>query len=159
MRAFSAEPLTDEQLDRILEAGRRAPSAGNSQPWDLVLVTDRGQLQELAEVWRGAGHVATSAATIAIVTPVVDDERQAGFVEYDLGQLTLQMAIAAADLGIGSSHAAVRDQDLFRRLLGIPEGYRGAALLSLGWPAERPLAPLQNPDRRAFNDVVHRGSW
>ncbi len=159
MRAFSAEPLTNEEIDRILEAGRRAPSAGNSQPWDLVLVTDRARLGELAEVWRGAGHVARSAATIAIVTPVVDDERQAGFIEYDLGQLTVQMAIAAADLGIGSSHAAVRDQDLFRRLLGIPDGYRGAALLSLGRPADRPLAPLRQPDRRAFDDVVHRGSW
>jgi nitroreductase len=159
VRAFTDEPLTDVEVDRILEAGRRAPSAGNSQPWDLVVVTDRGTLVELAKVWQGARHVATSAATIAIVTPIVEDERQAGFIEYDLGQLTIQMAIAAADLGIGSGHAAVRDQDLFRRLLGVPDGYRGAALLALGRPADRPLAPLAHPNRREFDDVVHRGAW
>src|SRR5262245_1371832 len=67
VRSYTDEPLKDEELDRILEAGRRAPSAGNSQPWDLVVVTDRAQLQDLSAVWQGARHVATSAATIAIV--------------------------------------------------------------------------------------------
>jgi nitroreductase len=159
VRAFTDEALTDAEIDQILEAGRRTPSAGNSQPWDLVVVTDRAKLVKLAEVWRGARHVATSAATIAIVTPIVDDERQAGFVDYDLGQLTIQMMIAAADLGIGSGHTAVRDQDLFRQLLGIPDGYRGAAMIALGRPADRPLTPLTRPDRRPFDDVVHREAW
>jgi nitroreductase len=159
VRAFTEEPLTDAEIDRIIEAGRRAPSAGNRQPWDLVVVTDRATLVELAKVWRGAGHVASSAATIAIVTPIVEDEGHGGFVEYDLGQLTIQMAIAAADMGIGSGHTAVRDQVLFRRLLGVPEGYRGAAMLALGRPADRPLTPLAHPDRRPFDDVVHRESW
>ncbi len=157
VRSFTDEPLTDAELDRILEAGRRAPSAGNSQPWDLVVVTDRAQLEELATIWRGARHVAGSAATIAIVTP--EDEGHGAFVEYDLGQLTIQMAIAAADLGIGSGHSAIGDQDLFRRLLGIPEGYRGAALLALGHPADRPLTPIDDPDRRPLDAVVHRGMW
>jgi nitroreductase len=159
VRTFTDEPLTAADLDRILEAGRRAPSAGNSQPWDLVLVTDRQQLEDLANVWQGARHIAHSAATIAIVAPIVEDERKAGFIEYDLGQLTLQMAVAAADLGIGSGHSAVRDEDLFRQLLGVPDGYRGAALLALGRPADRPLAPIEHPDRRPFDDVVHRGRW
>lgn len=159
VRAYSDQPLTDAELDRILEAGRRTPSAGNSQPWDLILVTDRARLEELATVWRGAGHVARSAATIAIVTPVVEDERRAAFVGYDLGQLTMQMAIAAADMGIGSGHSAIGDQDLFRRLLGIPDGYRGAALVAFGRPADRPLSPIERPNRRPFDDVVHRGRW
>ena len=47
-------PIADADLDRILEAGRRAPSSRNWQPWDFVLVTDRAQLPELAKVWRGA---------------------------------------------------------------------------------------------------------
>lgn len=159
VRAFTDEPLNDAELDRILEAGRRAPSAGNMQPWDLVVVTERATLVELAKVWQGARHVATSAATVAIVTAIVEDERRAAFIEYDLGQLTMQMAIAAADLGIGSGHAAVRDQDLLRRLLRVPDGYRGAALLALGRPADRPLIPLTHPNRRPFDEVVHRGAW
>jgi nitroreductase len=159
VRSFTDEALTDVELDRILEAGRRSPSANNSQPWDLVVISGRAELEALAHVWQGARHVARSAATIVIVAPIVEDEARARFIEYDLGQLTLQMAIAAADLGIGTGHAAVDDQELLRRLLGVPEGYRGAALLARGHPADRPLAPLEHPNRRPFDDVVHRGGW
>jgi len=67
VRAFEDRPLPSEQLDRILDAGRRAPSSRNWQPWDFVLVTERERLRELAKVWRGAAHVAESAATIALI--------------------------------------------------------------------------------------------
>ena len=69
VREFEDRPLRGEHLERVLEAGRRAPSSRNWQPWDFVVVTDREQLKELAKVWRGAGHVAGSAATIALILP------------------------------------------------------------------------------------------
>ena len=73
VREFEDRPLPDEHLERILEAGRRAPSSRNWQPWDFVVVTDREQLKALAEVWRGAGHVAGSAATIALILADTDE--------------------------------------------------------------------------------------
>src|SRR3954464_4201785 len=109
VRVFDERPLADADLDRILEAGRRAPSSRNWQPWDFVLVTDRAQLGEVAKVWRGAGHVAPAAAALVCVGPGPDDARQNGWLQYDHGQATMSMALAAADLGIGSSHAAVAD--------------------------------------------------
>jgi len=108
--------------DRILEAGQRAPSAGNWQPWDFVLVTDRAQLVELAKVWQGAKHVAGAAAAIAIVAPQPQDDRQSALLQYDLGQATYAMTVAAADLGVGKGHAAAADQDQARAVLGFPEG-------------------------------------
>ena len=57
----------------------------------------------------------------------------------------MSMALAAADLGIGSSHAAVADQDLARSLLGFPEDRFAVSLLSLGYPARPPLVPLSGP--------------
>jgi nitroreductase len=57
------EAFAPEDLDRILEAARRTPSAGNQQAWDFLVCTDREQLAQLARVWRSAGHVAGSAAT------------------------------------------------------------------------------------------------
>ena len=157
VRSFADRPVPAADLDRILEAGRRSPSSQNWQPWDFILVTDREQLRELAEVWRGAGHVADSAATIVVVGPAADNPfRRATF---DLGQATMQMMIAAADLGIGSCHAGVADVDLARELLGFPADRDWAFLLSLGYPAGRPLTPIRNPDRRPFDDVVHRGRW
>jgi nitroreductase len=78
VREFADRPLSDEDLERILEAGRRAPSSRNWQPWDFIVVTDRAQLTELATVWRGGGHIAHSAATAAVAVPVFDDEAQRG---------------------------------------------------------------------------------
>ena len=159
VRNYEDRAIPEGDLDRILDAGRRAPSASNSQPWDFVLVTDRDDLGELSQVWRGASHIAGSAATIVIVAPITDDPRRAGLIEYDLGQATIQMAVTAADLGVGSGHAAIGDQDWLRALLGIPSDRRGGYMLALGYPADRPLTPIRNPDRRPFDDVVHRGHW
>jgi len=159
VRAYVDRAIAEEHLDRILEAGRRAPSASNRQLWDFVVVTERSDLEQLALVWQGAGHIARSAATIVLVAPITEDPRRAGLIEYDLGQATLQMAVTAADLGIGSGHAAIGDQERLRRLLGLPEDRRGAYLLALGYPADRPLAPLTKINRRPFEDVVHRRRW
>jgi nitroreductase len=103
--------------------------------------------------------VADSAATIALIAPDTDDPEQRGRAEYDLGQATMAIMVAAADLGIGSGHSAVADQALARQVLGLPEDRYAAYLIDLGYPADRPLKPLRKPDRRPFDDVVHRGRW
>jgi nitroreductase len=157
VRSFADRPIPAADLDRILEAGRRSPSSQNWQPWDFVLVTDRALLTELAKVWRGAGHVAHSAATIVVVGPAGDNPFRRA--QLDLGQATMAMMLAAADLGIGSCHAGIADLPRVRELLGIPDDRDWALLISLGYPADRPLTPIKNPDRRPFDDVVHRGHW
>jgi len=157
VRSFTNRPIAPADLDQILEAGRRSPSSQNWQPWDFILVTERGQLRELAKVWRAAGHVAQSAATIAVVGPTADNEFRRA--QFDLGQATMAMMLAAADLGIGSCHAGVADLQLARELLGFPGDRDWALLLSLGYPAGRPLAPIKSPARRPFGEVVHRGRW
>jgi nitroreductase len=156
VRAFDGRPIPAADLDQILEAGRRSPSSQNWQPWDFIVVTGRPELTELAKVWRGGGHVAPSAATIALIVPAADERRRA---QFDLGQATMGMMLAAAGLGIGSGHSSVGDQELARRLLGLPEDRTCAFLISLGYPAGRPLAPISRPDRRPFDEVVHWGRW
>ncbi|GAA1266916.1 nitroreductase family protein [Pseudonocardia aurantiaca] len=143
----------------MLEAGRRSPSANNWQPWDFVVVTDRTRLTELAQVWQGAGHIARSAATIALVAPAPRDDRAQQLLQFDLGQATMCIMLEATDLGIGSGHASVADQDLARSLLGFPEGRFCAYLIALGYPADRPLAPIARPNRRPFDEVVHWERW
>ena len=159
VRSYGERAIAPEDLDRILEAARRAPSAGNQQAWDFVVCTDREQLTQLAGVWLAAGHVASSAATIALVAPTSDDAQTHDLVQFDLGQATMSVMLAATDLGIGSAHAGVHDQELARRLLGVPEDRFCPLLIALGTPADRPLTPIQRPNRRPFDDVVHRGRW
>jgi len=159
VRSYTDEPIASEQLDLILEAARRTPSARNWQPWDFVVVTEPEHLEELSKVWRGAGHVAGSAATIALVTAVQNGERDQLLAQYDLGQATMSIMLAAADMGLGSGHSAVGDQVLARQLLGFPQDHFCAYLIALGHPADRPLAPLTKINRRPFDDVVHRERW
>jgi nitroreductase len=159
VRTYADRAIPDEDLNRILEAARRTPSSMNQQEWDFVVVTDRERLRELSRAWQYAAHVATSAATIALVVPTAEHRNERDTLQYDLGQVTMSIMLAAADLGIGSSHAAIGDQRLARDVLGVPEDRECAMLVALGYPAERPLSPMGRPDRRPFDDVVHRERW
>ncbi|MDR9451725.1 MAG: nitroreductase family protein [Acidimicrobiia bacterium] len=159
VRQYTDDPIAPVDLDRILEAGRRTPSANNRQWWDFVVCTDPRQLSELTGVWQGARHLAGAAAAVAVIVEDIDDPQTRETMQYDLGQLTMSMMVMAADLGIGSGHSAVRDQELARRILGLPNDRVCAWLIGFGYPVDRPLAPIANLNRRPFDEVVHRDRW
>jgi len=159
VRSYRPDPIPDADLVRIAEAGWRAPSASNRQHWDFILVTDREQLKALSTVWTYAGHIAGAAAAFALVLPQADDERGKVVDQYDLGQATYAMMLAATDLGIGTGHSSVGDQEAAREILGVPADHEVAYLLGVGYPADRPLRPILKPTRRPFDEVLHRGHW
>ena len=144
--------IAPEHLDQILEAARRTPRPATSRPGTSWSTPTAEQLAELARVWRSAGHVARSAATIRIIAPVPGDARSRDPDQYDLGQATMSIMVAAADLGIGSAHSAVADQDLARRLLGFPEG----PVLRLADLARSSRRPPAHADPAAQPAPVHR---
>ena len=123
------------------------------------MVTDRSRLQELTTVWVGARHLAGAAAAVVMTLRQPGEERYVTIDQYDLGQATMAMMLAAADLGVGSGHSAIGDQAACRRILGIPEDRICAYMLALGYPADRPLKPIARPNRRPFDEVVHREHW
>jgi nitroreductase len=159
VRSFAARPIPPDDLDRILDAARRTPSSMNGQPWDFVVCSDRDVLRGLAKTWRYAAHVEGSAATVALVAQETADGDTRDWIFYDMGQATMSMMLVAADLGVGSCHAALDDQPLARKLLHLPEDRFCVGLISFGYPAAGPLSPLDRPDRRPFEEVVHRERW
>jgi nitroreductase len=159
VREFADRAIPDADLERVLEAGRLAPSSQNHQPWDFVLVTDPAMLRELSRVWRGGGHIAKAAAAIALVVPDEDEPRARERNRFDIGQAAMQMMIAAADGGIGTGHSSVGDQDLARSVLHVPDDKLVAFVMDLGYPADRPLRPGTRLKRRPLNEVVHRNGW
>jgi nitroreductase len=159
VRTYLPDPVSDADLNRIAEAGWRAPSASNRQHWNFIIVTDRAQLQELSTVWQGARHIAGAAAAIALVIPQPADERTKVVDQYDLGQATYAIMVTAADLGIGTGHSSVGDQDKARAILGVPDDHDVAFMIGLGYPADRPLKPIVKPNRLPFDEVVRRGHW
>ena len=156
---YGQRPIEEEKLNQILEAGRLAPSSRNEQRWEFILVRDREQLERLSQVWRGAAHIAEAPAAIAMVAPHSEDLRENASINFDLGQVVMSMMIAAADLGIGTRHAAVHDYELGSKILGLPPNLKLTWMFGLGYPGDRPMKPMDNPDRRSFDDVVHQERW
>jgi nitroreductase len=158
-KEYDTRPLEDADLERILEAARRAPSSGNNQRWDFVLIRDREQLEKISKVWPGAAHIANAAAAVGMVAPFSDDLRLTASINYDLGQAAMSMMIAAADLGIGSRTASVQEYDMAAEVLGLPDDRRLTWLLGLGYPGDRPLKPIENPARKPLEEIVHHDRW
>jgi nitroreductase len=159
VRTYLPDPVPAADLDRIAEAGWRAPSASNRQHWNFIIVTDRDQLQALSTVWQGARHIAGAAAAIALVLPQPTDEHSKVVDHYDLGQATYAIMLAAADLGIGTGHSSVSDQGKAREILGVPTDHDVAYMIGAGYPADRPLKPIVKPNRLPFDEVVRHGHW
>jgi nitroreductase len=159
VRTYRPDPVPAADLDRIAEAGWRAPSASNRQHWNFIIVTDRDQLQALSTVWQAARHIAGAAAAIALVLPQPEDERSKVVDQYDLGQATYAIMLAATDLGIGTGHSSVGEHEKAREILGVPDDHDVAYLIGVGYPADRPLKPIVKPNRLPFDEVVRHGHW
>jgi nitroreductase len=161
IRRFAERPLDPEHLRRIVDAGRRAGSSKNTQPWDFVVVEQRETLRELAKVGPYAGHLAGAAAGIALVTPDPATADAPLSVYWDLGQAAQNMMLVAWELGIGSVPATVYDPDLAKRILGYPDDRHCEFLLSFGYPArdEDLMRPPKAGGRRPLEDIVHRERW
>jgi nitroreductase len=157
VRKFEPRPLDAAEMERILNAGRRAGSSKNDQVWAFIVIRDRGHLKELAAVGRYAGHLAGATAAIALVTP---DPANAS-VMWDLGRAAQNMVLAAWEVGIGSVPATVYDHDLAHRLLGLPTDRRCDFLLSFGHPADPSVltAPNRPGGRVPLSEVVHEERW
>jgi nitroreductase len=161
VRRFADGPLDDEDLDRILRAGRRANSSKNQQRWAFIVCRDRAHLRELGEVGPWAGHLAGAAVGVALVTPAPDRTDAPLSIMFDLGQAADSMMLAAWELGIGSVPATVYRHDLARQLLGYPEDYHCEFLLSFGYPADPDAMtrPLKKGGRRPLTELVHEERW
>ncbi len=158
-RDYADTPVDRAVLRRVLEAGRRSPSSRNLQRWDFVVVTDAATKVELAKTWQGAGWTPGAPVVVALIAPVEQDDLQRLSVEYDLGQAATAMLIAATALGLASGQCSSRDQPLARSILGLPADRYCSKLLTFGHPAGRPLRPIEHPDRRGFDEVIHWDRW
>ena len=140
MRAYSGEPVPDELLDRIVEAGLRSASGHAYYPWELVVVRDHATLEALSKCREhGAGMLASADAAIVVLgNPDAADT----WVE-DCSSVMANMHLEASACGVGSCWVQGRMRtaadgrtahEHVAELLGIPEGYQLEAILSLGMP-------------------------
>src|SRR5947208_13414313 len=99
VRQFTDEPLPEEAIRSILNAGRRAQSSKNTQPWYFIAIRDRETLRQLSQCGTYAGHLAGAPFAVALIASTADS--------FDLGQAAAYTQLAAWDLGIGSCIASM----------------------------------------------------
>lgn len=151
VRAFTDQPIPDEVLRAILDAGRRAQSSKNDQPWQFVVVRDRATLAELATCGQYAGHLAGAAVGVALISAVP--------WAFDLGQAAAYMQLAAWSFGVGSCLASMWEPERARAILGIPDDRTFEIAISFGYPAEPPHVTPKPGGRRSLDDVVRWDRW
>ncbi len=158
VRQFKDQPLPNEIVNSILNAGRRAQSSKNTQPWTFIAIQDKTTLKALSECGTHAGHLAGAALGVAILTP--DPELRFSLM-FDAGQAAAYMQLAAWQLGIGSCLATIYEHDKARQLLGYPDDLHLHIAISFGYPVDPDYltTPPQKGGRRPLGDIVHWDRW
>ncbi len=167
IRQYADTPVTDEQLNTVLEAVQWAPSWANTQVWEIVVVKDPAVKEKLAETLSPANPAtdAVKGAPVVIVACATKDK--AGFYKgtaitskgdwlmYDLGIAMQNICLAAQALGLGTVHVGAFNSDDAEKVIGAPEGVTVVAITPLGVPS----AESRAPKRRAIEDFVHQDTF
>ena len=138
IRAYADKPVEEAELQKVLEAGRLAPSAKNRQDWKFVVVRDPAVRKELARAAHGQHFL--EQAPVAIVGCGVEPKyvMPCGQPAYtvDVSIAFAFMVLEATELGLGTCWLGAFDEDAVKKLLGVPAEFRVVAITPLGYPAE-----------------------
>ena len=158
VRIFSDQPLPQENILTILNAGRRAQSSKNTQPWHFIAITDKAILKQLSECGEWAGHLTGAALGVAIVHPDPAEKFQTMF---DIGQAAAYMQLVAWELGVGSCLASIYESEKARGVLGFPTDLHLRIAISFGYPADEEILDRlpQKGGRRELPEIVHWQRW
>jgi nitroreductase len=186
VRAFADRPVAPAVVDELIDLARRAPSAGNTQPWHFVVLegaaTDRLWDVTLPAERRGGFRWQSLLGAPVVVVPVIDpdayvrryaedDKRGTGLgadvgawpVPYwwvDGGMAVHGLLLAAVDAGLGALFFGLFEHEHEALVaLGVPEGHRALGAVALGWPAVDEPGRSASRGRPQLGEVVHRGGW
>ena len=154
IRLYADEPVSEADIQSLLEAGMAAPSASNRKPWHFVVVTERDTLRALAAAHPFGKMLAGAAVAIA----VCGDSAISDWWVQDCSAATENILVAAVGLGLGAvwlgSHGRPEREGAIREVLDIPEQIGVLSLLSIGHPGEEKEARTRYEPAR-----VHWGHW
>ncbi len=159
VRSFAPEPLEKEQVDRILEAGRLAPSAKNRQEWRFVVVQKKEVRERLREAAFGQESVGQAPAIVAVCTTNIDYRMPNGQLSYpiDLAFAAAFMTLQAVHEGLGTCCLTTFDEQEVRDILTVPFSMRVVLLLLVGRAA---AAPAEEPSqRKPLKQITSRDHW
>lgn len=150
VRRFRPDPVPDALVDKILRAGRWAPSSRNLQPWHFVVVKDPDTLRKLGEIATSGPFIADAPVAIAVAMENADR------ADLDAGRVIQQMELVAWAEGLGTCFVGFRvaeQNEQVKQLLGIPEPVELVTVLPFGYRAEAVAGGGQR--RRPLSEIAH----
>ena len=151
VRSYRPDPLSQDDLDAILQAGRWTGSSKNRQSWTLVVITDAEQKRRLAECGDFTKPLLNAPLVIAPI-------RLEDGYDWDLGRLSQNLMLAAAARGVGSCPITLHREDDGKKVLGVPAGHGSRFVIAMGYPDDdaeeqsRRRSPLSG--RKDLSDIV-----
>ncbi len=147
VRDLKAVDVPEADLDRILDAGRRAPSGRNTQPIEFIVVRDPDTIKKLAKAQ-------SCIADVSLVIAVAADPEKSEFWLEDIAAATENMLLAITALGYASvwvEGTLLRDEGDHKKVLGLPENMR----LMVALPVGKAAGPAAQADKRSLNEMIH----
>ena len=157
IRKYTPDPVPDDLVQKILGAAMNAPSAGNQQSWQFIVVNERKSLDAIAEILPH-GKMLNQAACAIVVCGDLSHEKHKGYWVQDCSAATQNMLLAAHALGLGAVWLGVypREERMkgIAEFLKVPEQVVPFCVVSMGWPGEK-----VEPMRRYEEGKVHWNGW
>lgn len=154
VRKYKSDPIPDDVLNKILEAGRIAPSAKNIQPWRFIVIRDKETKKRIAEASRGQLWIAD--ADVIVVGCILNDiawGRMGGYMssgQVDVAIALEHMILAAAAEGLGTCWIGAFVEKDVKEILEVPDNVTVIALTPIGYPAEEP----KDRGRKSMKEIV-----
>lgn len=148
VREYQSKPIPKELLEKLVDAGRRAPTARGIEPWEFVVIQREGTLKKLGQIASTGSFIKNAVCCIAVFC------KDTKYYLEDGCAATENILLAAADLGLGACWVAGDKKtyvDEISKLLGVPSDMRLVSLISLGWPIEE----TEQVKSRKLKDVIH----
>lgn len=151
IRKYSDQPVGEEQVKTLLVAAMAAPSAGNQQPWQFVVVRDRARLEDVSRIHPHAS-MAPKAQLGILVCGDTRVEKYAGYWVIDCAAAVQNLLLAAHSLGLGAVWTGIHPMpervEAFAKLFGAPAGVIPHSFIPVGHPAEaKPREDRYRPER------------
>ncbi len=151
VRKFLDKPVEEEKVLKILDAGRWAPSAGNLQDWQFIVVHEKGKKIQISEAAVGQYWIASAPVIIILCSKtnrlrrIFGEQGENIYSIFDCGLSAENMLLTAFSEGLGSCVLAAFDKDAVKRILSIPDEIKIISIIPVGYAAEKPNPPHRMP--------------
>ncbi len=161
VRSFKPDPVPDNVLEEIMDAAIQAPSAGNVQDWEFVIVSNQETKGRLAEAAYAQGFISQAPVVIVVcsnlktVSSAYGERGKGMYSIQDTATATQNMMLAAWEKGVGSCWVGSFNDEKVREILVLPKHVRPMAIVPIGYPQSVPAKMA----RRKLGGVVHRDMY